>query len=75
MKGGDICLIGIDGPNIKAKITTDNAAHTEFAKKNIPIIEELDLSKIKEGEYFLVALPLSFSDTATLPTRAIIVQE
>lgn len=69
-----ILLVGIDALSIKKKGGSDNRAHISLLSKNIPIIEGLDLSQAKEGEYELVCLPLKFTDIEGAPARAILIK-
>jgi len=69
----DPTLIGIDYLSIKKKGREDNTAHTAFLKAGIPIIEGLDLSKVKPGEYKLIALPIKMKDLDASPIRAVLI--
>lgn len=69
-----VVLIGIDYLSIKQKGSTDNIPHTAFLKKNIPILEGLDVSKVEEGSYFLSALPLKFEGLDGSPIRAVLLK-
>lgn len=70
----DILVIGIDTLSIKKSGGADNRPHLSFLSKNIPIIEGLDLSDAKEGEYELICLPLYFTDIEGAPARAILIK-
>lgn len=67
-----IKLFGIDYLSVKQKGSKDNRAHTSLLSKDIPILETIDLSKVEEGEYFLVCAPLKISGVEGAPTRAIL---
>ena len=67
-------IIGIDYFSIKQKGSKDNRPHTAFLEKNIPIIEGIDLSKVEEGVYTLVALPLKLTARDGAPIRAVLLQ-
>lgn len=69
-----IMFFGIDYLSVKKKGSTDNRAHTELLSKGIPIFEGLDLSKVSEGEYFFIGLPLKLTGLDGSPTRAILVK-
>ena len=71
---GKVQLIGIDYLSIKQKGSTDNIPHTAFLEKKIPILEAVDLSKVEEGEYFLIALPLKFEGMDGSPIRAVLLK-
>lgn len=70
-----VALVGIDYLSIKQRGSKDNTPHTAFLAKNIPIIEGIDLSKVHEGVYFLIALPLKFICLEAAPCRAVLVSD
>ena len=65
-------LVGIDSLSIKQKGNSDNRPHTNLLEKGIPIIEGLDLSKVSEGEYTLMAFPLKFIGIDGSTARAVL---
>lgn len=70
----EVLLVGIDYLSIKQKGSSDNLPHTNLLNKNIPIIEGIDLSKVEEGEYFLIALPLKFTGIDGSPARVVLLK-
>lgn len=70
----DIALFGIDYFSIKKRGGPDNRPHTELLKNNIVIFEGLDLSRVEEGRYFFIGLPLKFIGIDGSPARAILLQ-
>jgi arylformamidase len=71
----EIALVGIDYLSIKKKGRDDNTVHTALLKKDIPIIEGLDLAEVRPGEYKLVALPLKMKDLDASPVRAVLIEK
>lgn len=69
-----VALVGIDYFSIKQRGSKDNRPHTELLSKNIPILEGIDLSKVKEGNYFLICLPLKFVGIDGSPCRAVLLK-
>ncbi len=69
-----IKLFGIDYLSVKQKGSKDNRAHISLLSKDIPILETVDLSKVDEGEYFLVCAPLKISGVEGAPTRALLIK-
>ncbi|MEI6479047.1 MAG: cyclase family protein [bacterium] len=69
-----IILFGIDYLSVKQKGSKDNRAHTSLLKKDIPILETIDLSRVSEGEYFLVCAPLKISGVEGAPARALLIK-
>lgn len=69
-----IALFGIDYLSVKQKGSHDLRPHTSLLKKDIVILETIDLSKVKPGKYFLSALPLNFQKLDGSPVRAILLK-
>lgn len=69
-----ITLFGIDYLSVKQKGSKDNRAHNSLLKKDIPILETIDLSKVEEGYYFLMCAPLKLVGVEGAPARAILLQ-
>lgn len=67
-----VALVGIDSLSIKQRGSLDNTPHTALLSSKIPILEGLDLSQVKEGEYFLISLPLKLTGLNGSPVRAIL---
>jgi len=73
LKNKKIKLVGIDQLGIERN-QPSHETHKILFKKNIPIIEGLELSKIKEGRYFFIGMPLKIKDGDASPIRAILVE-
>ncbi len=69
-----IILFGIDSLSVKKRGGPDLRPHTSFLKKNIPIVEGLNLKNVKEGNYFFVCLPPAFQKIDGSPARAVLLQ-
>ncbi|OGK20171.1 hypothetical protein A3C23_01565 [Candidatus Roizmanbacteria bacterium RIFCSPHIGHO2_02_FULL_37_13b] len=69
-----ISVFAIDYLSIKKRGSSDNRPHTEFLNVEIPIIEGVDLSKVEEGEYYLMALPLKLTGLDGSPIRAVLLK-
>lgn len=69
-----IKLFGIDYLSVKQRGSVDNRPHTALLGKNIPIIEGLNLQKVKPGKYQLVALPLKFVGLDGSPARVVLIK-
>ncbi|MFA4860316.1 cyclase family protein [Methanoregula sp.] len=63
--------IGIDSFSIEAFIC-DGSVHRELLGHNCIIIELLDLSKVPEGDYTMIALPLRLTGLDGSPARVIL---
>jgi len=67
-------LIGTDGLTIGSQ-EEDGPVHRAFLSHNIPIMEGLDLSKVKSGEYFLMALPVKINGAEASFARAVLIDD
>jgi arylformamidase len=65
--------VGIDALGIE-RAQPKHETHKILFKKNILIIEGLDLSKIKPGRYFFIGMPLKIKDGDASPIRAVLVR-
>lgn len=53
----------------------DDRTHEILLRHNIVIIEGLDLNKVKDGNYFLSAVPLNIKGADGAPCRAILIAD
>jgi arylformamidase len=65
-------LIGIDYLSIDKFKSESHPSHFVLLKRNILILEGLNLNAVTPGNYTLVALPLNLSDADGAPTRVIL---
>ncbi len=70
---GALC-VGIDSFSIE-QFDCDGSVHRELLGKGCFIIELLDLCRVPEGEYTLVALPLKLTGIDGAPARVILLDE
>ena len=66
--------VGIDSPSIES-YECDGTVHRELLSRGCIIIELLDLSKVEEGNYTLVALPLRFNGLDGSPARVVLLDD
>jgi arylformamidase len=69
-----IKLIGIDNLGIERN-QAGHETHKILFNKTIPVVEGLELSKIKAGRYFFIGLPLKVKNGDGSPIRAVLVQK
>lgn len=69
-----VALVGVDYLSIKKRGGSDNRPHTSLLENNVVIVEGLDLSKVEAGDYFLVCLPLKFTNLDGSPARAVLMR-
>jgi arylformamidase len=65
-------LIGIDTPSIDPAQSKELLAHQEVYAHDLAILEGIVLTRIPEGVYELIALPLKIKDGDASPVRAIL---
>ena len=66
-----IIAVGIDSPSIE-KFHGTGEVHRELLGKGIVVIEYLDLSRVPEGDYQMVALPLRLRGLDGSPARVVL---
>ncbi len=67
-------LVGTDGMTVEPE-GSDGRTHRMFMVDNIALLENLDLSKVVSGDYFLVAAPIKIGGAEASPVRAILVTD
>lgn len=72
--GSGMKCIGIDSPSIES-FECDGTVHRELLSHGCIIIELLDLSNVKEGDYTLVALPLRLTGLDGSPARVVLIDD
>ena len=66
--------VGIDGLGIE-RSQSDYATHRTLLGADIPIIEGLRLKDVRQGEYILLALPISIPGAEAAPMRALLLEK
>lgn len=69
-----IKTIGIDAMSIE-RGKEGHPTHKIILGANIGVIEDLALADIKQGHYFLSALPLNIKDSEASPIRAVLIED
>ena len=70
----DVKLVGFDSLHIAAP-EVETLVHVELLQRDVVILEDVNLDQIKDGRYFLVALPLKMEGLDGSPTRAVLMLE
>lgn len=65
-------LMGIDTASVDTTQSKTLDAHHALDDARMYWLENLDLSSVKAGDYFLVALPLKFTELEASPLRAVL---
>lgn len=68
-----ISLVGTDANSIEPA-EAEGAAHNTFLENGVPILENIDLTNIPSGEYFLFAAPVKIKDCEAAPVRAVLIK-
>lgn len=69
-----IRLIGTDALSVGGR-ENEAAPHKAFMQNEVAILESLDLSSVKPGEYFLCAAPAAFDGMEAAPVRAVLIED
>jgi arylformamidase len=72
LHGKGVKLIGIDTPSVDLFESKDLPTHQAFLRCRMAILEGLVLSKLPEGVYELIALPLRLVGFDASPVRAVL---
>jgi arylformamidase len=67
-------LLGIDAPSADHVRSKTLEAHHELDRAGMVWLENLDLSNAREGEYYLIALPIKFMELEASPVRAVLLE-
>lgn len=67
-------LIAIDVPSVDYVHSKTLDVHNQLVKRNMYWLENLDLTQVAAGGYFLVALPLKFVELEASPVRAVLIK-
>lgn len=67
-----VITVGIDTPSIDPADSKGLESHQAVAKRNLAILEGIDLSRAKAKEYILIALPLRLMGLDASPVRAVL---
>ncbi len=70
-----VCLIGTELATVGAQDDIDIlAVHKQLLQDNIAILENIDLSEVPEGAYFLSTAPIKVVDSEAAPARALLIE-
>ena len=67
-------LVGTDSLSVEPE-GSDGRTHRMFMVDNIALLENLDLSNVEPGKYFLVAAPVKISGAEAAPVRAMLISD
>ncbi len=65
-------LVGIDTPSVDHVRSKGLSAHHALLDAGMSWLENLDLTQVEAGEYFLIALPLKLTELEASPVRAVL---
>ncbi|MFN7824863.1 MAG: cyclase family protein [Pseudobdellovibrionaceae bacterium] len=70
-----VVLVGIDTPSVDPEDSKTLEAHQALRRNQLRVLEGLVLDQVKDGLYFLVALPLKIKDADAAPVRAVLLED
>lgn len=68
-------LVGIDTPSVDPETSKDLPSHQALFRTKMAVLEGLVLTKVPEGIYTLVAMPLPLKDFDASPVRALLFED
>lgn len=70
-----VVLVGIDTPSVDPESSKTLESHQALFQTKMAVLEGLVLTKVPDGIYSLVALPLPIRDADASPVRALLFEE
>lgn len=70
----NVLLVGTDANSIAPDFNEVNT-HVKLAKGNVAVLEGLDLTGIKDGDYTLCAFPVKLAGLEAAPCRAVLMEQ
>ena len=70
--GRGLKLLGVDAPSVDARESKTLPVHNMIFSGNASILENLDLRRIPEGLYGLIAFPMKLMALDAAPVRAVL---
>lgn len=67
-------LLGTNAPSVDPAHSTALESHRILMRAGIPVLENLYLEEVPDGEYELIALPLKISGADGSPVRAVLIE-
>jgi arylformamidase len=68
-------LLGWEGPSVDKVDDEKLPTHRILLERGIQLVENLDLSQVSPGPYFLVCLPLKLIGSDASPARAVLIED
>ena len=69
-----ICLIGTDADSV-GKSGGQLKTHKAFLQNGVAVLENLDLSAVEPGDYYLIAFPVKMGEIDGAPVRAVLIDD
>lgn len=73
LKEGGIKLVGVETLSV-GDLNAPRAVHVELLSSEIALLENLNLTKVPVGDYYLVAAPLKIKGAEGAPCRAVLLK-
>jgi arylformamidase len=74
LRDRDVAAVGLDYIIPDEFENLERPVHHVLFRKNIILLEGLDLGHVSAGDYFLICLPLKIKDGDGAPARAVLVE-
>lgn len=68
-----VLLLGLDTPSVDPSDSKDLPSHNALYRRDLAVLEGVDLNSVEEGVYELVALPLKITGADASPVRAVLI--
>ncbi|MEK7691029.1 MAG: cyclase family protein, partial [Bdellovibrionota bacterium] len=72
LAGQGVRLVGIDTPSIDPEADSELLSHAAVYRHGLAVLEGLVLTKVPDGIYELIALPLRLEGCEASPVRAVL---
>lgn len=67
----EVCLVGVEGTSVTSP-DTEGEVHRQLLSAGVYLLEGLDLSAVKQGQYYLQAAPIRIAGADGAPVRALL---
>ncbi len=73
LSDSQITLVGVESQTVEPD-GGDGSVHRQLLGNNVLLLEGIDLSRVEEGTYFLIAAPLKIAGADGTPVRALLLE-
>ncbi len=69
-----VCLVGLDTPSVDPADSKDLPSHAALYRRDLAVLEGVDLDQVEAGLYEISALPLKIQGADASPVRAVLIR-